>query len=95
MTGGRDGIIRVWFLTKSAFLEPGYVQTGQEFKAAFQQTPTHVSSAITSPPLREYKGHVSDVIRICINPDNYILSMGQDKTVRLWHQLKSICLAHF
>ena len=38
---------------------------------------------------------MSDVIKIDVNKDNYILSLGQDKTIRLWHRLKSVCLAHF
>lgn len=95
MTGGRDGVVRVWFVTKSAFLEPGYVQQDQAFRTAFQQTPTHLPSGVTSPALREFRGHVADVIKLDVNRDNYILSVGQDKTVRLWHCLKSVCLAHF
>lgn len=95
MTGGRDGVVRVWFVTKSAFLEPGYVLDGEVFRTAFQQTPTHLPAGVTSPPIREFRGHVADVIKVDVNRDNYILSLGQDKTIRLWHRLKSVCLAHF
>ncbi|CAL6048408.1 WD-containing_protein [Hexamita inflata] len=94
VTGGRDSILRVFHFTKSALLSPPSFKSGENFTQTFdaKQQTTHLPAIITTPPLRQYHGHVNDITSVSINENNYIISGSVDKTVRIWHPLKSFCL---
>ncbi|KAI9491564.1 WD40-repeat-containing domain protein [Zychaea mexicana] len=46
-------------------------------------------------PLREYRGHLADVLDISWSRNNFIISASMDKTVRLWHVSREECLGVF
>lgn len=46
-------------------------------------------------PYREYEGHKKEVLKLAWSAGNFLLSSSMDKTVRLWHILRTECLAVF
>ncbi|GAA6060853.1 hypothetical protein JCM10212_006233 [Sporobolomyces blumeae] len=94
--GGRDGVVRIWEV----------LSTREQREAALQPPPPAPSgpSAATmrptmpifSPtPLREYRGHTSDVLDLNWSKNDFLLSSSMDKTVRLWHIDREECLCSF
>ncbi|KAI9272909.1 WD40-repeat-containing domain protein [Phascolomyces articulosus] len=46
-------------------------------------------------PIREYRGHLADILDISWSKNNFIVSASMDKTVRLWHVSREECLGVF
>ncbi|CEF69687.1 WD40 repeat and WD40/YVTN repeat-like-containing domain and WD40-repeat-containing domain-containing protein [Strongyloides ratti] len=54
------------------------------------------SDEIISPkPLCTYRGHTSDIVDLSWSKSYFILSSGNDKTVKLWHLSRNECLCCF
>ncbi|CAO1634695.1 unnamed protein product [Parajaminaea phylloscopi] len=50
---------------------------------------------LTSQPIREFRGHTSDVLSLDWSKGNFLLSSSMDKTVKIWHLSKPECLITF
>ncbi|PWN25985.1 WD40 repeat-like protein [Jaminaea rosea] len=48
-----------------------------------------------SKPVREFRGHTSDVLSLDWSKNNFLLSSSMDKTVKVWHLSKPDCLITF
>ena len=46
-------------------------------------------------PLRKYKSHEKDVVDLSWSNTGYLISASLDKTVRLWHPSRHVCLSIF
>eukprot|EP00768_Dysnectes_brevis_P006754 gnl/Dysnectes_brevis/5453_a7849_467.p1 GENE.gnl/Dysnectes_brevis/5453_a7849_467~~gnl/Dysnectes_brevis/5453_a7849_467.p1 ORF type:complete len:573 (-),score=83.77 gnl/Dysnectes_brevis/5453_a7849_467:27-1745(-) len=83
-TAGRDRIVRVWHVSAPALR---------------RNTPTEDNSMpaiISSPPLRSYEGHTSEVLALSWSRNNsFLLSASLDGDVRLWHPIRAHCLGIF
>ncbi|GAA5967531.1 hypothetical protein JCM3765_007384, partial [Sporobolomyces pararoseus] len=84
--GGRDGIVRIWevLLTKQERENQSRAGTGGGILPIFK-----------TKPIREYKGHTSDVLDLNWSKNDFLLSSSMDKTVRLWHIDRDECLCSF
>lgn len=49
----------------------------------------------SSKPIREFRGHSSDVLSLDWSKGNFLLSSSMDKTVKIWHLSKPECLITF
>ncbi|GAA5943380.1 WD40 repeat domain-containing protein [Sporobolomyces koalae] len=85
--GGRDGVVRVWQV----------VTTPEEREHAHVngRTRTNVMPVFADRPIREYRGHKSDVLDLNWSKNDFLLSSSMDKTVRLWHIDRDECLCSF
>uniref|UniRef100_A0AAF5D6Q1 WD repeat-containing protein 44 n=1 Tax=Strongyloides stercoralis TaxID=6248 RepID=A0AAF5D6Q1_STRER len=50
---------------------------------------------ISTKPLCIYRGHTSDIVDLSWSKSYFILSSGNDKTVKLWHLSRNECLCCF
>ncbi|PWN46640.1 WD40 repeat-like protein, partial [Violaceomyces palustris] len=46
-------------------------------------------------PIKEFRGHTSDILDLNWSKNNFLLSSSMDGTVRLWHVTRSECLCTF
>ncbi|CAO1625514.1 unnamed protein product [Sympodiomycopsis kandeliae] len=64
-------------------------------KKSRQDPPLKPIPVFNSRPIREFKGHVSDVLSLDWSKGNFLLSSSMDKTVKIWHLSKPGCLITF
>uniref|UniRef100_A0A0K0F1R0 WD repeat-containing protein 44 n=1 Tax=Strongyloides venezuelensis TaxID=75913 RepID=A0A0K0F1R0_STRVS len=55
----------------------------------------NVDEIISGKPLCTYRGHTSDIVDLSWSKSYFILSSGNDKTVKLWHLSRNECLCCF
>uniref|UniRef100_A0A0N4Z642 WD repeat-containing protein 44 n=1 Tax=Parastrongyloides trichosuri TaxID=131310 RepID=A0A0N4Z642_PARTI len=60
-----------------------------------QPKPDSDNEIISPKPLCVYRGHTSDIVDISWSKNYFILSSGNDKTVKLWHLSRNECLCCF
>lgn len=53
------------------------------------------SPIFSNEPVFEFEGHTADVLDLCWSKNNFLLSCGMDRSVRLWHVSRSDCLCAF
>jgi WD repeat-containing protein 44 len=88
-TAGKDAIVRVWAVITS----PAERKSEGE---AESKTDQRLSAPVfREKPVYEFIGHESDVLDLSWSKNNFLLSCGMDKTVRLWHMSRKECLCTF
>jgi WD repeat-containing protein 44 len=90
---GRDQVVRVWAVIST----PEERQAHEHEEDASSATGGERLSApvFRSTPVREFKGHTSDILDLSWSKNNFLLSSSMDKTVRLWHISRQECLCTF
>ena len=90
---GRDQMVRVW-----AVISTHDERTAHEHEEDISSATggERLSAPVfRSKPIREFKGHTSDVLDLSWSKNNFLLSSSMDKTVRLWHVSRQECLCTF
>lgn len=89
---GKDGVVRIW-----AVISTQEERRRQEEEEAAQ---CPVGERLSAPvflerPVREFSGHTNEILDLSWSKNNFLLSTGMDKTVRLWHISRDECLCTF
>ncbi|KAI1477788.1 WD40 repeat-like protein [Daldinia eschscholtzii] len=91
-TGGRDRIVRIWAVIATQEER----KVGEEEENATSEKEERLSAPVFhAKPIREFVGHVSDILDLSWSKNNFLLSSSMDKTVRLWHISRQECLCTF
>lgn len=89
---GKDGVVRVWAVIST----PEERRVQEEEEAAAHPVGERLSAPVfLERPIREFSGHTNEVVDLSWSKNNFLLSTGMDKTVRLWHLSRDECLCHF
>jgi len=89
---GRDRVVRVWAVISTAEERRAH----EEEEAAVGGTGERLNAPVfRGKPLREFEGHTGEVLDLSWSKNNFLLSSSMDKTVRLWHISRDVCLCTF
>lgn len=104
---GQDAVVRVFKvlstpqertseegLRRATEVSAGGCSLGRNSKKG-KGPPTNCAPVFLSEPIREYRGHTSDVLDLSWSKGNFLASSSMDKTVRLWHVSRPECLCTF
>ncbi|KAI5860489.1 WD40 repeat-like protein [Durotheca rogersii] len=91
-TGGRDRVVRIWAVIatqedREAYEEEENAANGKEERLS--------APIFRKKPVREFTGHVGEILDLSWSKNNFLLSSSMDKTVRLWHISRQECLCTF
>lgn len=90
---GRDQVVRVWAVISTQ--EERQAHELDEDASSGTGGERLSAPVFRSKPIREFKGHTSDVLDLSWSKNNFLLSSSMDKTVRLWHISRQECLCTF
>lgn len=90
---GRDQVVRVWAVISTH--EERVAHEHEEDASSTTGGERLSAPVFRSKPIREFKGHTSDILDLSWSKNNFLLSSSMDKTVRLWHISRQECLCTF
>lgn len=85
--GYSDGTLLIWKLIADSVLRALSDETHAQ--------PRRLAAIFGDEPVQTCAGHTDGILDIAWSKNNFFLSAGMDKTVRLWHHSKSECLGVF
>lgn len=96
-TGGHDGVVRLFQISRPDLYRRAAGAESSLGLASSDSVSASADAEAGSPLilLRTFLGHRSDVVSMSWSAGDFLLTAGMDGTVRLWHPLKSYCLALF
>lgn len=89
---GQEQIVRVWAVISTPEERVAHEHDEDSSATGGERVSAPV---FQSKPVREFKGHTSDVLDLSWSKNNFLLSSSMDKTVRLWHISRQECLCTF
>ena len=91
--GGQDHIVRVW---KVLATEEDRREHEKEEEAGKDEQGTRLRAPVfRRKPVQELQGHTESILDLSWSKNNFLLSTGMDRCVRLWHVGRAACLCAF
>jgi len=98
-TAGMDGVVQIWDVSPTHEDSPNSSDSDNDMIDAssieFSDSYAKEIKILSSEPLQIFNEHGKDIVDMSWSRTNFLLSASLDKTVRLWHPTRPVCLKLF